>query len=609
MESNMLNITKFKQFISPGLLLASVLLTSQLTLSAADGGLRATASRLIYRAFGWLRPVDQALINAARNGNGAAVTAALAAGADVNTRDNDGNTALIYAAWNGHTATVTQLLAAGADVNARGNDGNTALIYAARHGHTAILEQLLTAGADVNTKDNYGNTVFILAAEGCHTAVVTQLLTAGADVNAKGNGGDTVLMWAARGSRTAIATQLLAAGANVNTRSNDGNTALFWATIRGHTAMVTQLLAAGADVNAKGNGGDTVLMSTTRNGHTAIATQLLAAGADVNARDHGGRTALMRAAYNYNCNTAFVTQLLAAGAEIAADLQTDAIIDAIILAQPEQLRTTPVLIRAITSGYHKQVVKAINHPDIITVLTTSDLSAIDFAQHKFIINPGVRILPDLDLLATGATRAVGELGPEITPEAFSILDLAILSGNLALVDQLLMSGLSPEHLTQQTRGLLESFPAPDSGAREAKGADDHAMTVAEADSEQIAQLIYYADMAHTTEIQNIVRGAASNFSTEPLPAPVTRYAKATKEFQAWARTQIVDLPVAVAMQVGSVAAANITDSAAVEPTAYDNSAAVVSTDSASNSYLQRALIAGGIALAVVAVAAIVRRSR
>jgi hypothetical protein len=59
------------------------------------------------------------------------------------------------------------------------------------------------------------------------------------------------------------------------------------------------------------------------------------------------------------------------------------------------------------------------------------LSAI---QHKFIINPGVQILPDLDLLATGATRAAGEFGPEITPEEFSILDLAILSCQPALVD-------------------------------------------------------------------------------------------------------------------------------------------------------------------------------
>jgi hypothetical protein len=173
-----------------------------------------------------------------------------------------------------------------------------------------------------------------------------------------------------------------------------------------------------------------------------------------------------------------------------------------------------------------------------------------------------------------------------------------------------MSGMSPKHITQQTRNLLAAFPIPDGGAREAKGTDDHAMTVAEADSEQIAQLIYYAAMAQTTEIQNRVRGAASHFSTEPLPAPVTRYAKATKEFQAWARTQIVDLPVTVETQVGSVAAAtDTTDSAVVELAAHDNSTAVVSIGSASNSYLQRALIAGGIALAVVAVAAIVRRSR
>ena len=425
----MFNITKFKQIVSPVLLLASILLFNNLTLAAAIGGPGVAVVAL--------RTIDQDLLDATRDGDGAAVVQALAAGADVNTRYNDGWTALMEAAWRGHTAIATQLLAAGADVNASNNDDWTVLMLA---------------------------------------------------------------VW------------------------------------RGHAAIATQLLAAGADVHTRNNNGWTALIIATTNGHTAIVTQLLTAGADVNARNNGGVTALISAAWNEN--TEVLAQLLAAGAEIPEHLQTNAT----ILALPEALRNTPALLRALTSSYNKQAVKAFRNPDIIAILTASDLSAIDFAQHKFIINPNVQILPDVDLLATGATRAAGEFGPEILPEAFSILDLAILSCQPALVDQLLMSGLSPAHLTQQTRGLLERFPAPGGGAREAKGADDHAMTAGEvatvAESEQIAHMIYYATMAHTTEVQDRVRGLPSSCdTTEPLPKIVKCYATATKEFRAWAKTQ------------------------------------------------------------------------
>ena len=58
-----------------------------------------------------------------------------------------GWTPLIVAAINGHTAIVKSLLAAGADINARDEDDWTPLMQAAHNGHVDTVKALLQAGA------------------------------------------------------------------------------------------------------------------------------------------------------------------------------------------------------------------------------------------------------------------------------------------------------------------------------------------------------------------------------------------------------------------------------------------------------------------------------
>ena len=59
------------------------------------------------------------LHDAAKAGNAAAISALLAAGADPNAKDKNGETPLHTAASRGHTAAISALLAAGADPNER----------------------------------------------------------------------------------------------------------------------------------------------------------------------------------------------------------------------------------------------------------------------------------------------------------------------------------------------------------------------------------------------------------------------------------------------------------------------------------------------------------
>ena len=68
------------------------------------------------------------------------------------------------------------LLAAGAEVNAKDDGGLTVFIWAANQGHTDIVQTLLDRGADVNAKDDHGGTALTRAAGFGHTHTVEILL-------------------------------------------------------------------------------------------------------------------------------------------------------------------------------------------------------------------------------------------------------------------------------------------------------------------------------------------------------------------------------------------------------------------------------------------------
>jgi len=162
--------------------------------------------------------------DAAAVGDIEAVKQHIAAGMDIDGKDENGMTPLFGAAFNGHKEVAELLIAAGADVNAKDEGGETPLLYAVTFGHKEIAELLIAEGADVNAKDDkiVGYPLHFAAAFG-HKEIAEMLIANGADVNAKSE----------------ITELFIALGAGVNAKDVDGETPLDWA-IRGSTKAMPE---------------------------------------------------------------------------------------------------------------------------------------------------------------------------------------------------------------------------------------------------------------------------------------------------------------------------------------------------------------------------------
>ena len=106
---------------------------------------------------------DISIYDAAIGGNIEAVEKHLAAGGDVNAKNDVGATPLLNATSKGHNEIAELLIDKGADVNAMSDTGRTPLYWAADSGYKEIIELLIAKGADVNAKTNDEKTLLDMA--------------------------------------------------------------------------------------------------------------------------------------------------------------------------------------------------------------------------------------------------------------------------------------------------------------------------------------------------------------------------------------------------------------------------------------------------------------
>jgi len=103
------------------------------------------------------------LMKASHQGDGMIARMLLAAGAQVNARNADGNNALWLACVGGHLEMIDTLVTAGIDIDNRNDNGATPLMYAASSGKAAVVERLLAKGADVSPETLDGFSALDLA--------------------------------------------------------------------------------------------------------------------------------------------------------------------------------------------------------------------------------------------------------------------------------------------------------------------------------------------------------------------------------------------------------------------------------------------------------------
>ena len=203
-------------------------------------------------------------------------------GIDPNVKDEYhfvGWPALMVAARSGNVEITRLLLAKGADVNAKNNDGETVLMRAMlewgrplppEEQKYNVIPILLGHGADVNAKDKDGWTALMYAANRGYFAMVQTLLAKGADVNAKNNDGRTALMILLGNSRAS--DDAMEAGAR-------------GFTIFPYNKTIQLLLAKGADVDVIDNNNETVLELAKKNWNREIINLLKEAGAEETAEE------------------------------------------------------------------------------------------------------------------------------------------------------------------------------------------------------------------------------------------------------------------------------------------------------------------------------------
>jgi ankyrin repeat protein len=280
----------------------------------------ATAMVTLLAAFAFASPADgapkkkydkkatDALLEASINRDGGDILAALAANADPNVRGEDQWTPLMYASTGSLFAdeekVIAAFVAAKADLEAKNNFGQTALLLAAREGRTTQLDALIKAGAKVNAKDEDGWTAIMLGAFNGQLGCVQSLIKANADVKVKtAEGWDGALLAISEGHGS-TARAIVEAGATIP-KDGPGNTSpLIHAVYGGDLEAVRLVLEGSPDLTATDSDKWSALEIAANNGYPQIVMELLRAGADAAAKDKDGKTALDRAIATQNTEIA-----------------------------------------------------------------------------------------------------------------------------------------------------------------------------------------------------------------------------------------------------------------------------------------------------------------
>ncbi|XP_055865010.1 putative ankyrin repeat protein RF_0381 isoform X2 [Biomphalaria glabrata] len=234
---------------------------------------------------------------AVRSGDVNKVLLMLTSGTDIDTTNDDGQTAIINAVSRCHDTLLEALIYKGADINKKSLRGVAAIHLAAEHGFEQIAMKLIKHGCDINVRDTNGDTPLLVATRNGHLGVMQMLHSARADLDCTSIDGSTPLTVATEFEHVDMVKFLVKNGSKVNARRVDGRTALLLATEKRNCPIAEVLCRHSADVNAVGEFGFTPIFVATLNNDIPMTELFLRQGCDTEVKDIKGSTVLMSASF------------------------------------------------------------------------------------------------------------------------------------------------------------------------------------------------------------------------------------------------------------------------------------------------------------------------
>ena len=235
---------------------------------------------------------------AAARGYATIIDLLVAAKADVQALDANGNTPLDSAVLHNQPFAVAALLRNHANASyVHPSDGRGALHEACMRGFAKLLQPLIEAGADPSARDRFGQTPLDMALAYSNGNVVAALLHSGQTLKESQHIAEETMESATLRGQTGIARLLLDNGLDVNKPTASGSRYLNDAALKGQKKMVQLLLDHGASLMARNQSGGTALHDAALGGNAEVVGLLLDRGAVIDDREReSGATPLMMAA-------------------------------------------------------------------------------------------------------------------------------------------------------------------------------------------------------------------------------------------------------------------------------------------------------------------------
>jgi len=396
----------------------------------------------------------------------------LASQANVNIRDEYGNTLLMRAVESSHINSVKMLLKHRVNVNERNYAGQNALMVATREeasyiGHKKLVNMLIDAKAEIiptKSTENPYNRLLFEAVKNIDVDTIEELLNAGADVDATDpKTSDTALMLAVRADDKDVVDLLISRKANVNLRNRTGNSILGQAAgvchicfnpaekqeaDRKQEALVQSLIDANAQFDPHNHPRDAnfFLYSCKDKDTSAKMIELLvSAKADINPKPYISHMPLTKAVNNPDK----VKVLLQAGANVDAhDKDGETALMAAIRAQ--NLESVKLLLQAKADVHVMSLQRMtalsfavnMNMVDAVSLLLAAGASVqVGMFKYNSPVISAVRLtnIPMLQFLIDARAN--------VNVTAFGVTPLAIAAyyNEIDAVKILLNSGANPNH--------------------------------------------------------------------------------------------------------------------------------------------------------------------